>query len=87
MKSIHRTLVAAVVGVLGAAFASADVKLPAIFSDNMVLEKSEKTPIFGWADAGSVSAEVATTVEPVRNERRERVLGMAISIRSRVGCV
>src|ERR1700709_1356293 len=32
--------------------ALADVKLPAVFSDNMVLQKSEKTPFFGTADKG-----------------------------------
>src|SRR5688572_17065812 len=31
---------------------SADVTLPAPFSDNMVLQRSPKTPIFGWADKG-----------------------------------
>src|SRR5215212_498974 len=30
----------------------ADVKLPAIFSDNMVLQRSEKAPFFGTADKG-----------------------------------
>jgi sialate O-acetylesterase len=41
---------------LGATFfcwgAAADVKLPAVFSDNMVLQKSEKAPFFGTADKG-----------------------------------
>src|SRR3954471_11106419 len=32
--------------------ASADVKLPAVFSDNMVLQKTEKAPFFGTADKG-----------------------------------
>jgi sialate O-acetylesterase len=31
---------------------SADVKLPAIISDGMVLERSAKVPIWGWADPG-----------------------------------
>src|SRR5262245_55000996 len=30
----------------------ADVKLPTIFSDNMVLQRSEKAPFFGTADKG-----------------------------------
>jgi sialate O-acetylesterase len=30
----------------------ADVKLPAVFSDNMVLQKMEKAPFFGTADKG-----------------------------------
>ena len=32
--------------------ALADVKLPAVFSDNMVLQKSDKAPFFGTADNG-----------------------------------
>jgi len=32
--------------------ATADVKLPAVFSDNMVLQKAEKAPFFGTADKG-----------------------------------
>jgi sialate O-acetylesterase len=30
----------------------ADVKLPAIFSDHMVLQRDAKVPIWGWADPG-----------------------------------
>jgi sialate O-acetylesterase len=32
--------------------ASADVKLPAVFSDNMILQRMEKAPFFGTADKG-----------------------------------
>ncbi|MBC8325332.1 MAG: sialate O-acetylesterase [Verrucomicrobia subdivision 3 bacterium] len=32
--------------------ARADVKLPAIFSDHMVLQRGAVAPIWGWADAG-----------------------------------
>src|SRR3954470_2204670 len=32
--------------------ATADVKLPAVFSDNMVLQRMEKAPFFGTADKG-----------------------------------
>jgi sialate O-acetylesterase len=35
-----------------AALASADVKLPAIFGDHMVLQRDRKVPVWGWADAG-----------------------------------
>ncbi|MCH2379613.1 MAG: sialate O-acetylesterase, partial [Pedosphaera sp.] len=35
------------------AFAAwADVKLPAIFSDHMVLQRGAVAPLWGWADAG-----------------------------------
>jgi sialate O-acetylesterase len=51
MRASRLLVTAALCGWL-AAFASADVKLPAIFSDNMVLQRSGKTPVFGWADKG-----------------------------------
>ncbi|MEI6491203.1 MAG: sialate O-acetylesterase [Verrucomicrobiota bacterium] len=42
----------AVVAALSTATALADVKLPAIISDHMVLEKSSRVPIWGKADPG-----------------------------------
>jgi sialate O-acetylesterase len=33
-------------------FAFANVTLPAIFGDNMVLQRNIKVPVYGWADAG-----------------------------------
>jgi sialate O-acetylesterase len=35
-----------------AAFASAAVRLPAVIGDNMVLQRGQTVPIWGWADAG-----------------------------------
>ena len=35
---------------LAAASARADVKLPAIFGDHMVLQRDQKVPVWGWAD-------------------------------------
>ena len=32
--------------------ASADVKLPALFGDHMVLQQGTAIPVWGWADAG-----------------------------------
>ena len=32
--------------------ARADVKLPGLFSDNMVLQQGMRLPIWGWADDG-----------------------------------
>jgi sialate O-acetylesterase len=40
------------------AAARADVKLPALFSDNMVLQQGMNVPVWGWADEGE---EVAVT--------------------------
>src|SRR5215472_2678315 len=34
------------------AAARADVKLPALFSDNMVLQQGMSVPVWGWADEG-----------------------------------
>src|SRR5512132_1703496 len=55
----YRTI--AMLGVLTVCWsASADVKLPAVFSDNMVLQKSDKAPFFGTADKGEkVTVKVA----------------------------
>jgi sialate O-acetylesterase len=50
MKAIHWAVTGAV-SVLGLS-AFADVKLPAVFSDNMVLQRMEKAPFFGTADKG-----------------------------------
>jgi sialate O-acetylesterase len=38
--------------VLVAAPARADVRLPAVIGDNMVLQQGMATPVWGWADAG-----------------------------------
>ncbi len=40
--------------------ASADVRLPNVFSDNMVLQRDQPVPVWGWADAGEeVTVEFA----------------------------
>ena len=35
-----------------ALIAKAEVKLPAVFSDHMVLQRSNVTPVWGWAEPG-----------------------------------
>ncbi len=46
--------------VLTALSAQADVKLPVIFSDHMVLQRDQKVPVWGWADDGEkVTVEFA----------------------------
>jgi len=45
--------------------AGAEVKLPTILSDHMVLKKSEATPLWGWADPGE---KVVTTLNSQRAE-------------------
>lgn len=49
-QSIFATLLLTVTSLVS--IAQADVRLPSIISDNMVLQKSAKVPIWGWADAG-----------------------------------
>jgi sialate O-acetylesterase len=49
---MRTTLVALVSSLFIATPLFADVKLPAIFGDHMVLEHDAKVPIWGWADAG-----------------------------------
>lgn len=45
---------------LAAASAYADVRLPVIFSDRMVLQRDQKVPVWGWADEGErVTVEFA----------------------------
>jgi len=45
---------------LGQAAAQAEVKLPSVFDDHMVLQQGQKLPIWGWADPGeSVTVSVA----------------------------
>lgn len=41
-----------VLSVICGSTAIADVKLPAVFSDHMVLERGAPVPVWGWADAG-----------------------------------
>ncbi len=61
MKSLRTALAAIALAIPSAALA--DVKLPAVFSDNMVLQRGEKIPIFGTADKGekiTIKAGAAT---------------------------
>ena len=52
------TLLAALTG--ATTEATADVKLPAIFSDHAVLQREMKVPVWGWADPGEdVSVSIA----------------------------
>jgi sialate O-acetylesterase len=45
-------ILSAVISLAGASSALANVKLPAIIGDNMVLQQDRKLPIWGWADPG-----------------------------------
>ncbi len=60
MKNVRRCLIAALGALLaGVATVQADVRLPEVISNNMVLQKDIPLPIWGWADAGE---EVTVTL-------------------------
>jgi sialate O-acetylesterase len=50
-KMIRLAIVATGVAILAGA-ASADIRMPAVFSDNMVLQSGMAVPVWGWADKG-----------------------------------
>src|SRR5471032_3357650 len=52
MKKTIPLLAAAALGLFGPYTVRADVKLPAIFGDHMVLQQEAKLPVWGWADPG-----------------------------------
>lgn len=62
----HRTTIRAAASVAIAALcatAQADVRLPAIFGDHMVLQRDAAVPVWGWADPGetvTIKADSAT---------------------------
>ena len=45
-------LIVGLIAVLALSSARADVRLPKVFGDNMVLQRNRAVPIWGWADAG-----------------------------------
>ena len=48
----RRTLLIALLAVLTCAAVQADVRLPAILGDHMVLQRDTEVPLWGWADPG-----------------------------------
>ncbi len=56
---VARSWVAAVALLVGISTAQANVRLPAVIGNNMVLQKDIPLPIWGWADAGE---EVTVTL-------------------------
>ena len=56
MKSTRMLFaVLTVLGLLRHSRVFAELKMPAIFSDNMVLQRDRPIPVWGWADAGATS--------------------------------
>jgi sialate O-acetylesterase len=63
-KFFSLTFFAFSAAMLSAVFVSADVKLPEIFSNDMVLQQELPVPVWGWADAGEkVSVSFAGQTE------------------------
>lgn len=72
MKTV-KLLTALVIGMTAANSVQADVKLPALFSDNMVLQRSAKVPVWGKADPGeevTVTLDGKTTTARANGEGR-----------------
>ncbi|MBI3881697.1 MAG: sialate O-acetylesterase [Verrucomicrobia bacterium] len=68
MKTPATLLCFAAAFCLGPLSASADVKLPAIFSDHMVLQCDVEVPVWGWAEPGE---QVTVTVTAGANKTSE----------------
>jgi len=56
MKKTFLAAFAAVLSVLSSNAVQADVKLPAIFGDHMVLQQNQPINVWGWAEAGEAVA-------------------------------
>ena len=53
------------VSIITATFARAEVRLPSIFSNNMILQQGIKCPMWGWADPGE---KVTVTVNGMEHK-------------------
>src|SRR5665647_3944537 len=52
MKTAKSFLLLTLISFLSISFVNAEVKLPRIFSSNMVLQQGIEIPVWGWADKG-----------------------------------
>jgi len=65
--SFFKLTAAVALSLSAAAPAFADIRLPAIFSDHMVLQQGRTAPVWGWADPGeAVSVSIAGQTKTVR---------------------
>lgn len=69
---IVSTLSCLVVTALSGNIAQADVKTPAIFGSQMVLQQGQKNRVWGWADAGE---EVTVTIDQQKHMAKPGELG------------
>jgi sialate O-acetylesterase len=66
-RNIVRVVLSSLMVLGGTVAASAAVKLPAVIGENMVLQRGQPAPIWGWADPGEqVSVTVAGQTVPTR---------------------
>ena len=67
LKPFIFTLITVLAGLLLPVASWADIRLPAIIGDNMMLQAEEKAPLWGWADPGEM---IHVSVSWHRMERR-----------------
>ena len=68
-----RAMVVAILVVLVAGTAAADVRLPSVISNGMVLQRDTDVPVWGWADPGErVKVEVAGKSASTRADKKGR---------------
>ncbi len=73
IQTVGGVLVGVAVGALAAATASAEVRLPAVLSDGVVLQRDMPVPIWGWASPGEeVSVLFAGQGHPTKADSQGR---------------
>ena len=56
---------------LGQAAVQADVKLPSVFGDHMVLQQGQRLPVWGWAEPGeAVTVAVAGQTKSTKANKK-----------------
>lgn len=73
----HTTTIAVLLLVLSPTTVRADLRLPAIFADNMVLQRERSNPVWGWSKSGDqVTVQVGehTVAGKARNDGRWKIV-------------
>lgn len=71
MKRLTSWTLAVLVWIAAAAVAQADVRLPAVIGDHMVLQQDKPLPIWGWADPGEqVTVTLGTSKASAEADQR-----------------
>lgn len=83
---VWKQLVVATAGLFAAGFAQAEVKLPALFSDHMVMQAGAEVPVWGWAEPGEVwlcagQSNMVMPVSGAKDFERERAAATLPEIR------